>query len=67
MMRKVRRIQMRNHTQPPRSIASANSFWCRHLQPKALDDRSARLRKIRNLIIFPANHAQMRNGAPIRP
>jgi hypothetical protein len=62
-MRRIRRIQMRNHSPPHTTTARHNSICCGHLQPTAPDGRSARLRKIRNLIIFPENHALVRNNA----
>jgi hypothetical protein len=66
-MGRIRRIQMRNHSQPRTTTARHNFICCGHLQPTMPEGRGARLRKIRNLITFPENHAQMRNSAPIRP
>jgi hypothetical protein len=62
--RKIARIQMRNgrqqpfHRQRPKTLARSD------LQQLCPSPPSRPMRKIRDLIIFRENHAQMRNNSP---
>ena len=61
-MRAIARIQMRNGAPYPLDPERSKTLPWNNLRQPRLVLPSRPLRKIRNLIIFRRNHAQMRNG-----